>query len=348
MPVEHVLLKKETTLGTWATPSAAYPFKSWSVDNGVNWGDLRDTGTNRSLRNQFLQHKAVSGSFSANAYWTQLGLFFLAAGFTRVTNTQPDAVNSATVYEHGMLQDDTAVLKALSVQIKKTSAKAHNLRGVVINKLKLGCKAKEPVAIDGDYVAIDEAITGGTWDDAASAPAVVASPTYFGASTGIFTFKHAVLTYGGTPALDGTSKSFSISGGSNLAIVESAEITLDNGIDSPHFLGAYVPGNHIPQNRSITGRFDIDWSTLPETYYSAMKAGTELALQLIFTGPVISDDEKWVLSWTLPAITLNAANFPDAMGDQARRKQSVEFTAHHDATSGYDSGVTLIDTEASY
>ena len=350
MPVEHFGVAAESAWGAWATPDTFYRIDSFSKDPGRATIEGRYTGFHRALVQMWPGAKAPSGSLRLAAWGELLGLLLLAAQLPDVTTTQPDEAGNPTVYEHAFLPKDDEPIRSLSAQAQYSGSVGVNILGMVLDKLTISVKAGEAAMIEADWVAKDEAPCDGTWDhDGSSSPALVASPTYVSNTIRPLIFYDASVITGGTVSQDPTTKQLSIAGGTTRTLIESLEITLENNADARPFLQPDpTPGNVVAGNRSITGQFDFDMSTVDPVWYNAMRAGTQMALQLALAGQIISTTYKRALVLTLPLIHITNAPFPDISGSQDRRIQQVQFTAVQDGTVNTDIGVTVRDTQESY
>lgn len=351
MAIRHIAIGKESTSGTWEAPTKAYPLTNWTQSSGQEYTDLRNTGSGYGLADAWRGAYAPSGSASMRMYENWLGTLLRGAGFNRITST---VIGATTAYGHGCLPQESQANVSLSIQAIADPSNGISYRGVFINKMKFACKAKEPGVIDFDWIALDEGLPGGNWGDGTSAPAIISSLTYYGASVGVLHFAGCTVTYNATPTLNTTTNQFSISGGSVITKADMAEINLENNYEYSHTLGSiYYPAVITRKERAVTGKLDIDFNTVDTTYYSAMKAGTEVCLEFKWLGGAV-DGSVYSLIMTLPKVTLRQADLPDLSGDQARRMQSVNFTAQvhpsmvDSGGQAYDIGIKLIDDQTSY
>lgn len=345
MPQEHVIMKQQSAWKTWVTPDVALSFVSFSLDPAVSRVRERVTGTGRQQKYSWLGPKLPVGSFEMWAWYEYLGLIFEAAGLNDIASTQQAAT---AAYEHGFLPGTTPG-NGLSVQLKRDADDADNILGLLINRLQLNCQAGQQLTLSGDYIACDEAPTDGTWDydGATAAPAVVATPSYPAATILPFRFEQASLITGGTVSFDDPTNILSVSGGA-AATVEVAELTLDNGLDSRVFLGSRVAGNVVSTEWAVTGRFDVDQSTVDETFRNLYRAGSQTTLQLLFDSGVEADTGyNYQLEVIVPNIDFDMAALPDLSGSQDRRMQSVEFTGLVD-DNDLTIGIRLVDTQTAY
>lgn len=346
MPQYHVLAVEETTFGTWNAPTDAYPLLSWSHDDGTEYVDGRETGASRGLRAQWYGSRAPSGSGEGFIHEEDFALFAKAAGLWGVDSL---VVGATSAYEHNLIVDDSLSAVGLSMQVQSDASNAFSFKGVVLDTLTFSLAAREKAKFSFDWLAFDAARVGGTWDDTTAAPAIIGSPAYFGAAIQPLKFNSATLTWGGTVAFDAPTKKITITGGTSITLATMVEISIENNFSYQHTLGsASVPTIAIPQDRSVTGRMDIDFSTVTNTYYDAMINATEVALQLTMTGNEADTGENYTVEITLPSIVVRSANHPDITGEQTGRSQSVEFTAHTNTTANADIGVRIVDTATTW
>lgn len=237
MAIQHVLIKKETTSGTWVAPTRAYPVNNFTWTPEKEYTDLETSGYGFAMQDSWAGAFAPKGSFEMWAYEEWLGTLFQLAGFNRVTSTAE--AGGTLAYGHGIIPQESQATLTGSIQDQRDSSNAYNFRGLAIDKLTFSCKAKEPAMLKGEWLARDVGVTGGNWNENAvgAAPSVVASPTYFGATVGILHFAGATLTIGGTPALNTTTNQFSLTGGTAITVAEMCELTITNNYTYNHALG---------------------------------------------------------------------------------------------------------------
>lgn len=126
-------------------------------------------------------------------------------------------------------------------------------------------------------------------------------------SNDVFYFREAQLLTGGTPTT--ASGITSVSGATVAGNIRSASIKCEFKYDTARFfLGSNgFKGEPIENDyRTIGGNFDIEWLTA-ETMYNAFAADTPLAIQLVFTGPIIgsSGSNTQLLSILIPVVYLD-------------------------------------------
>ena len=349
MPVEHFLIAEQTDLETWETPAHALRVANFSVDPGRERIDLRDTGSSRSLGGRVLGAKAPTAKLEMKAYAEKLGWLLKACGLPLVTTTTPGGATNARL--HTFLPDDTLDPVALSAQVQYGNSIGQNILGMVGDKLSFTAVAKEEVKLAIDFMALDEAKCGGTWDfdGVTASEALVSSPSYISAGIRPLMFFDAVIVVGGIVAKDGTTKRLSITGGTAQAKFERFEFNLENGFDLPHFLGSSpTPGQADGQDRKVNGKFDVAQSTVTTTFYDEMRAGTKAALKILLAGPIIESTIRRTVEIIFPSIDYDAAAFAGISGDQKRRTRSVEFTSVLESVTNTEIGIALIDTQTAY
>lgn len=345
MTCETVIIKEQSAWKTWTTPDLAMPVDDVSVDVGQDYITRRATGSCRGLKYAWRGQKMVTGSMEMMAFYEYLGWFLKSA---LMHNVSSNVLGVTSAYEHGFFPKDDTMPSGLSVQVQRDGTKAQNLIGLIFDTMTFACAANEPLMISGDWMAFDEAPTGGNWNDGTSAPAYIASPTSFADSILPYRFEHASLTYGGTLTYDGSANKYTIAGGTASAVVESAEISLENNADARPFLGNRTAGNITNGDRAVGVRMDVDQSTVDETFYNLYRDGTESTLLIEFDSGVEADTgENYKLTFVVPRIILPSGSLPDVSGSNDRRMQSVEATGLVD-TNGRDFNVFLTDTATAY
>jgi hypothetical protein len=345
---QHVIIGKETAWGTWVTPTKAIPVINFSGSVGRSRIEGRYSGASRGVYGRWPGAKEPSGSLEMPLWSELLGYFLYAAQFEITTSTPSGAT---TTREHGCLPiDDPEIVRSLSIQAQHGGTHAVNYLGVVADKLTLSVKAKEAATLALDWKARDEAPAGVAWDydGTTVSDALIANPIYFARTLRPYIFTDATLVTGGTVALDGTKKQFTVTGGTARTKLDNLEIALSQGFDLPIFNGAPTPGAARAGDRSVTGKFDYDLSTMNRAFYDEYRAGTQVALQLTLTGPVIETTLRRKFVVTLPLIDFDDASWPEIAGGNGRQVRSVAFTAIQDPTSGYDIGCTIADTQTAY
>jgi hypothetical protein len=295
-----------------------------------------------------LGSKLPSGSLEMPWWAEDMGWFLAASLLHGITTTTPSGATNAR--EHAFLPSDAADVASLSAQAQYSGSTALNVLGLVFNSLTISCKAGEAARLAADWIARDEAKVGGTWDydGVTVSPAIVASPVYFAATVPYLIFTGASLISGGTVALDGTSKQYTVTGGTTETSIEGFEIKLENNLDPRVFLGAPTAGNVVAQDRAVTFSFDYaPGEDLAYKWYDEHRAGTQTALQFKLRGPLIETTYYREAIITLPLVDFDDANPPDLVGSKTRLTRKINGTALEHST-GSDLGITLRDTATGY
>lgn len=348
MPCEHIIFDEQTT--NWKTwedaPDKAIPVDNFSLEPGREYISRRTTGVCRDLKYVWLGQKLVTGSLEMPAWWEYLGYFFKAAGLHDIDSTQQGAT---TAYQHGFIADHTTMPYGLSVQAKRDADDADNVLGMIFNSVTLTCTANEPVVLSFEYVAYDEAPADGTWDydGATAAPAVIASPTYFADTVLPYRFQHATINVGSTLTWVPGENVYTKVGGAS-ATIDNFTITWTNNHDLKVFLGNALAGNAIGGDFEVTGGFDLDQSTVDETFRNYYRNGTANAIWLDIDSGVEADTGyNYVLRVVIPNAYYPKGGLPDLSGSNDRRIQPVEFLGTTDSND-ISLNVQLVDTATSY
>jgi hypothetical protein len=210
---------------------------------------------------------------------------------------------------------------------------------------------KAAVALGIDLVAKDEALCGGTWDyDGVSSSPAIISPSAYPTFIRPLMFYDALVTTGGTPAVNGTTKKMTVSGGTARSKIDNVVITINNGLDVEGFALANDPTVQelYPGDREITVSFDISWSDYATTFYDAARAGTALALSLDIVGPTIAAANKHEAHLVIPSVFFDVTKLPPLEGSQSRKKRTITGKAQLDSVTGYDFGLWIRTSESTF
>ncbi len=321
--INHILIKAESTLGTFVTPDVTLPVKSWTFNAGQSRLMREETGAGRGTTAIEIGAYEPSGSFEAYATPALLPYLIKAAGFNTVTKSTPGGATNAR--NHVFLADDTAALKSLSVQgqyVGNGTTVTYNQRGVVINKLTVTFTAKEYVMVTGDYFCLEQRKAGDNFSNG-NTSAATQSPAY-PTPLEAFSFAKATLTYGGTISKDGTSKVFTQTSGTALTNVESYEVTFDQGITQQVFLSSYYAGRLKEGKRKITFTFTVDNETPSATFYDRMIAGTQEPLFILGqTNSYIESTTPYDFEIGLPKVDYGNVETGALSGSQEARSLTV-------------------------
>lgn len=348
--LEHFIFSNEVSWATFVAPSKALPIISCDLasERGLVIPDITNYGRARGIA--FRGEKPVAGTLELHAFPNYLGSL-LKAMMTSVVSTQQGAM---TAWRHKLLFADGSPTGSLSIEKQydgPSGSNAQFARGVKISKCVISCKAKEPATFKFDLVAQDEAWSGGTWENGASAPAAPTTPVPYPATLQLpFRFDIGQLLYGGTLAL--TSGEIVVTGGTAIAYTEMVEITIDMKQDDVYVLNnTPCVGALRDQGRKISIKMDLDWIGVDDDYVDYHRAGTEGVLQLRFVGrtivagPPTYYEEMFI---TLPRVAPAKAAPPPIGGDKKRRVQTVVYEAlYENTTTGKDFGLVIQNEETS-
>lgn len=150
----------------------------------------------------------------------------------------------------------------------------------------------------------------------------------------IFTFVDAAITIGGT--VTPPTATALAAGGTEVATVTDATITLDNGVDSAGFNIGGKGARTRPVAallQKLTGKLTAEFSDT--AFWAAYQGQAPLSLVLDFAGPAADGGNPYALQVFLPVIKLEG-ELPQVQAGSIVT-QSVSFTAFHDVTAGLSS-----------
>lgn len=341
---EHIVFSRESSFGTWVTPAKAIPVSEAGIQSARETIKAAVTGTGRGRWAAWRGAKPVAGPLKM-PFWP-VGVGTILSTF--LTDVAATSV-AGGVYDQGLLPNDAAAHKGLSIQQIYSAAVALNVLSAYVNSMTLTAAIKESAQIEFEMEAKDEALAGGTWDyNGGASPAIVSVPAYAALSLRPFIFYDAVIVAGGTASLNDAQNKIAIAGGTTYSKIENLEIGMSLNLDTDGFGLAQDPTRQslAPGERVISAKFDIDWTDLSTTFYSAWRAGSELALHASFIGPLITGSYYYEAHIIIPALHFDAVPLPSIAGEKGRRKQTVTGEAVTEATTGYDINVWLRTSEA--
>lgn len=341
---EHVVFSKESSFGAWMTPAKAIPVSEAGIQSARETIKAAVTGTGRGRWAAWLGAKPVAGPLKM-PFWP-VGVGTILSTF--LTDVAATSVVGG-VYDQGLLPNDAAGHDGLSIQQIYSAAVGLNVLSAYVNTFTLTAAVKEAAQIAFEMEAKDEALCAGTWDhDDGASPAIVSVPAYAALSLRPFIFYDATIVAGGTASLDAVENKIAIAGGVTYSKIENLEIGIALNLDTDGFGLATDPTRQslVPGERVINAKFDIDWTDLSTTFYSAWRAGNELALYAKFVGPLITGAYYYEGHIIIPALHFDSVPLPPISGEKARRKQSVEGEAVTESVTGYDINVWLRTSEA--
>ncbi len=322
---EHFIFVNEAVYGTFVAPSKALPIISCGLNGAFTVSTPDLTGYGRDQGVAFPLEKQVKGPLQLLAHPNYIASL-LKAFMTAVTTTRCGAT---AAYRHKLLNDDTAALGSLSMELQRDTTQALFAKGVKIAGVTLSCKAKEAALLTFDLVGEDTAYAGGTWSSTGvAAPAAPTTPVPYPATLQMpFKFSQGQLLYGGTPSV--SSGEITVAGGAAVAYVNAVEIKIAVG-QGENWVVNNKPtiGNYREEGRQISCKLDLDFVGAGRTYTDYVLAGTEGVLQLNFVGRKIvtgPPDYYEEMCITLPRVYPMTDTLPAVQGSKARRVQTVMY-----------------------
>jgi hypothetical protein len=129
--------------------------------------------------------------------------------------------------------------------------------------------------------------------------------------------------------------------------VKELGIEIANGARPDQAVDELNPGNVIATVVTAGGKIKIDVDDT--TLYDLFKAGTIRAAQVVITRSDVNIAATAIhpsITFTFPNVTFEANDFDRPIDDIAA--ESLEFTAHYDATAGYAVRVALVNGREDY
>lgn len=307
--VAHQLMyAKETTVGTAVTVTKSVEIVSESLQKSINYADSQGIGSGRRYggRGRRETSRGAAGAVNIEVPYVGFEEWYLNLLGT-VTTTQPDAVNSPTVYLH-TFKPGTLTGKSMTIQ-----KGVEDSGGTVRPFTYRGCKA-----VSADFSIDADGLLQCAWQiDAFDETTGTALATYADPSPTIFAYSEG-----------GVYKDDVLLG--SVRAVPSVNITNNLRTDRRFLGGSGIKSEQI--NRpldSISGNLDVEFQNLTD-FYTAFENDTELKLELEFVGDVISDNETYLFR-----ITVNNAHFTGqtpTISDTELVYVSVPFIGLDDAT----------------
>ena len=344
MALKDFIYSKETTPYTWVTPAKGVWVESAQASGGSEVLEQKITGSNRGPHLHVEGAKALTQTVSLPWWTTNIGTIFSSFLMTQAIT----AVDTG-VKDHGLVYDDTAAFDALSIQHKHSATLGFNYLGCAVNSFEIAVATKEAAKLSFELLPKDEAICGGVWDydGSTASPAIVSSPTYPTLGRPLM-FYDAAIVMGGTPALDGTTKKMTISGGTTYTKLRNLTIKGSNNLDADAFGLVNDPTLQeiLPGDRTIEVSFDMSWSDYATTFYTNARAGTAMALGLDLTGPVITGAYFYEAHIVVPSVYFDPVELPPLDGDHANKLLTLTGRGQYDSNTGLDFGLWIRSSEA--
>jgi hypothetical protein len=325
MPVgshAHVGLAKEVTFGTPVAAAKYVPFISESVVSNV---EQVMSGANRGIYEESDSYnggKTYQGDIVFDAHPNVLGDFLRSLLGAPVT-TQPDAVNSPTVYLHTFTPTQTSFstdcdLPPYTFEVHRDAASAWQYTGSVVNSLSLQIGTGQKIARATTNIIAKSATT-----------IVKTTPSF--ETTVPFLFDGLAVTLGG----------------SAYANIEDLTLTITNNVEGVMTLNQSREVTKMRRNgyRTFNLQYTIDFDgTLSQ--YNDFINGTERSMDIVLTGGIIEDALPFKLTLTMPKVRYAA--FPVNVGNPNRITVQVAAMAKYNQASGYALRAALQNSVAAY
>lgn len=349
---DHLLIAEESTKGTFNTPgsTAHSGLQEWSTTAGETRLVRRASGRSRAPVAHRLGTHMPSGSATILVEPDNNIVSILKSlGMTTLTTSTPSGGTNSR--DHVLQMDDAAEALGLSMQaqqIRNDTTEAQNVRGADVSQISLSVSTDDFLRMAIEFLAVEIQEPGVNFGDGESSPAAVGSISY-NTLEDAFQFADMTIIRGGTVSQDGTSKVYTISGGTTLADVESLELTITLGKEQRPVLASRYSAEIIKGNMEITGSLTVRNDTPDAAYFTKLRAGTQEALQIKWSGAQIESGFNAEFEVTIPLIDYNDTDAYGALSsDNGARSLTIPFTGILYATTGDAVAARLRNDTASY
>lgn len=314
-------MAKETVYGTPVTPTRFFEPETFSLKESVT--TVQGSGMRpgkrvaRAARRALVKRESAGG---INLDATTVGLGYFLAAFFGVTTTTETAASSGVFQQvHTLKASDWADSYTIQQGIPRlgsSTTDAYTYSGAQCGTLTIDAPADDIVKLSSTWVARELSV-----DTAYAAPS-------YPAELDLFTFVGGSI-YLGADAFTAPTATALASAGAELATVRSAQVALDNGLDTNGFnMGG--AGRRSRPAAFMGGKADAVSGQLTMEYTSrdmvdAYLEQAELCMLLTFEGPAeIAPGLKPTLQIAVPSIFLDG-DLPEPNGGDV-------ITVQHDWT----------------
>lgn len=350
--VDHLLIAKESTPGTFVTPSATAHsgLQEFAVTPGEQRFMRRESGRSRDVIKHVRGTHRPSGSLTTLVESDNNLINLLRAlGATTLTTSTPGGATSSR--DHVLTFDDDAASISLSMQAQQrriATTSTVNLRGVELSSLTLAVGLDDYLRLTAEFVCYEEQVAGGTFGDGNSSPAAVGSVSY-NTVEAAFEFADMTISQGGTVSQDGTTKVYSLSGSTDLADVESLEISIAMNKEQRFALGSRYAQDIIDGNRDVTGSLTVRNDTPSTAFLTKLRAGTQEAYLIKFTGVQIESGFTTEFEIALPLVGYTDTDAYGALSSEhGARTLTIPFTGLLHESTGNAVAFRVRNDTASY
>jgi hypothetical protein len=338
MGANHLIVEKETTWGTFVTPTLAVPVEGASINPNQPLIDNEDTGGGRGQRPMATGELSVNGPINMKLYPRSVP-FLLATMFRTRAKTA-----AGTGWRNKILPDDDLAFESVSMQKRYSATLGESIRGGKLNTANITVRSREYAKLATTWVAKDAAVDGDFWwgDPSLASPAVIASPTYESPMPDPFKFDQGVLRIGGTVAL--TAGEIIVTSGVERCEIDNVAININNNLSADAY-GICLDDPSVQSvdegRRQITVTFEPNFTTVESEFWLAWKDGTPAVLELFFQGAEYEATYPYQMKVTLPNVRYSAAANPELNATYGLKRTQVTGMAFLETTINKDIGVVL-------
>lgn len=327
----HLGLVKQTAFGTAVTTGFTFlPILEESI--AETWEQVE----NKAIRGVLGRYPSRQGlkTFGGNVAFepqpNALG-HVLRALFGAPTSSQPDGVGNPTVYQHvyKLAQSDFAAgcpTPPYTMRVHRDLSQGFQFLDAVVNSLALAFGTDEKVL----------KATMGVLAKDQSRVATPDTPSY--ESNEAWLWKQAAIKVATTIAgLDGASAYNDL---------ESAEWSYDNKLKGKALLNATDLIARYEREDLPEQKLTLKVDPADDTEFNKFVAGTDQALEIKFTGALISGTYYYELRLRFPKVRYTA--YPITMGGPGPVIVTANADAFYSSADGWDVEVRLINTQTSY
>lgn len=337
---EHLMFAEETVFGTYVAPDKALQVRSVTLTGSQPLMITDETGGGRGSRPGSPGEIGATGDIVSTLHPTVLPFLLRSVFATRAKTA------AGTGWRNKLLIDDDVDFNTFSIQKRYRADLAEDLRGCKISSFTIGARTKEFATSSITMVGKDSTVTGGTWSDGTSAPAVIDPPPYEATYVEPFKFYQGVMRIGGSTAL--TSGELVVTGGTERNDFDNIEITCNFNVGTDAYgvnLGDRTVQSLDEGRREITVKFDPNFNTTTSEFYEAWKNGARAQMELFFQGPIFNSTFHYEMKITLPWVVYSNGANPELNATYGLKRHTVEGQAFVDPTTDYDIGLVVQSPE---
>lgn len=344
---EHLMFAEETVLGTYVAPDKAFGVRSVTLTGSQPLLNPDETGGGRGQRPGSPGEIGAAGDIVSTLHPTVLP-FLLRSVFATRTKTAA-GVTPIAGFRNKLLIDDDVAFDTFSIQKRYKATLAESLRGCKIGGFTIGARTKEFATSSISFVGKDSTISGGTWSDGTSAPAVIDPVPYESTYVEAFKFYQGVMRIGGSVA--NTSGELVVTGGTARNDFDNIELQCNFNVGTDAYginLGDRTVQTLDEGRREITVRFDPNFDTTTNEFYNAWKNGSRAIIELFFRGPVYATAPSsfaYEMKFTLPWVVYSNGANPELNNAYGLKRHTVEGMAFVDPTLDVDIGLVVQSSE---